>query len=1110
MPDKPSLREQAASLAQRMDLALDDRASALIDALGGFESVQQSSLSDAPATLPHTDGAILAAIADTFALEEIGDTASEEAEAILCHCDTITIGGKRRLRLRKPARLQFLNAVSEQSRYQDLLLQQIQRDMIEFEQVARDPVRCASAWLRRMLYGHYPDLNRAPISELRAAVQALGQIERVHSPRPIPSVDQARDQLELAEMLEPLRMLIGARGDWDGSRARDRFVGRTDELRELRSHVDALDSQSFGESISRQFLKIGRGATSLISGRNPGVLMLRARGGMGKSSLLAKFILDHSRHVDRDRNTRHVPTIYLDFDRAGLQPREPRQLFMEAVRQIRLQLPDIAEPLRALEKRVGESLIASSPGRDGFDLARAAVEFRHHIRSKIGHGGTILLVLDTMEVVQALPDALDKVVEFVDILGTRDFPELRIVVAGRAEVPELMAATEWRDRGDRLELAPLSIGDATEMTLRLGRELVGDDWKRAWSSQIVGDRRSDPARREPLTLRMAVELIRSETDTAGRNQRAREIAEQPIDASGTFVGALYRRRILGHLRDPEVRKLAWPGLVLRRITLPMVREMLMAPCGLDPLRLPQTFEALAREVWIVTREGEGADLALRHLADLRSRTLPLMRAHDPQLFARVNRAAIEYFGQRQARDVRARAEWIYHRLLDGQPSHEVCEDWREEMTSLLSGAEDDFVAGSDAHGFLLARTARKRLPVATVLALPCDLALEHIARYWPDLGDPAEDRLVPLLVSLPLDRMNPARHSRAMSNVRFALQVKSGRWAVEGAAPERSETWYAAAEEAYHYHAARSLIALEWDAPRADDLAGMLRDPASRRRYARRLGNQLLRSARFELDSPAWREQDQTLGKLLPLLAQDREGRSYTAPLFDTDLLRAAASIGEDTLYPGLQLALARDQVRLDSDRGYSAEEIRCLLRSDRGPELGRHLSRLDRALFSRVESGDASEPLRISDRSWLLRIEDCLRELLLPSDTWNPGRSNRLALRQYAAARNGDWLLPIAYAAARATASKIPDAVFKRLQRHSRDTSLPFRSQPSSRRLQDEVLQVLRLADEASDLIAVAQLFVDAAVDRSAREDLAFLLTCLGSHRVGLQAAILRLSWPD
>ena len=222
MADKPTLQEQATLLARQMGLTLDDSASALIEALCRRGSAPPPSISDPVAELPHTDGAILAAIADTFALEEIGDTASEEAEAILCHCDTITIGGKRRLRLRKPARLQFLNAVSEQSRYQDLLLQQIQHDMIDFEQVARDPVRCASAWLRRMLYGHYPDLNRAPISELRAAVQALGQIEQLRPPRPIPSVDQARDQLELAEMLEPLRMLIGARGDWDGSRARDR------------------------------------------------------------------------------------------------------------------------------------------------------------------------------------------------------------------------------------------------------------------------------------------------------------------------------------------------------------------------------------------------------------------------------------------------------------------------------------------------------------------------------------------------------------------------------------------------------------------------------------------------------------------------------------------------------------------------------------------------------------------------------------------------------------------------------------------------------------------------------------------------------------------------
>ena len=180
------------------------------------------------------------------------------------------------------------------------------------------------------------------------------------------------------------------------------------------------------------------------------------------------------------------------------------------------------------------------------------------------------------------------------------------------------------------------------------------------------------------------------------------------------------------------------------------------------------------------------------------------------------------------------------------------------------------------------------------------------------------------------------------------------------------------------------------------------------------------------------------------------------------------------------------------------------------GPALGRQLSRLDQALFSQIHADGASGTLRISDRAWLLKIEDCLAELLLPSATWNPNRPNRLALRQYAASRNGDWLLPIAYAAARATAARVPDAALKRLERHSYGKLPSSRSLPSGRRLQDEVLQVLRLADEASDLIGVAQLFVDAAVDRAAREDLAFLLACLGSHRIGLQAAILRLSRPD
>src|SRR5262249_55901546 len=148
---------------------------------------------------------------------------------------------------------------------------------------------------------------------------------------------------------------------------------------------------------------------------------------------------------------------------------------------------------------------------------------------------------------------------------------------------------------------------------------------------------------------------------AERDARALEIEEMHEKATGAdFVGRLYERRVLDHVRNQDAAKLAWPGLVVRRLTMDIARTVLAPICGLAPDRVRDAFEALAREVWIVEREGPDV---LKHRADLRSRTLPLMRLHNQALFDRIADVIAEYYSHPERRTEANRPEWIYHRLL---------------------------------------------------------------------------------------------------------------------------------------------------------------------------------------------------------------------------------------------------------------------------------------------------------------------------------------------------------------------------------------------------------------------------------------------------------------
>ncbi|MFD0428169.1 hypothetical protein ACFQ60_08410 [Streptomyces zhihengii] len=171
----------------------------------------------------------------------------------------------------------------------------------------------------------------------------------------------------------------------------------------------------------------------------------------------------------------------------------------------------------------------------------------------------------------------------------------------------------------------------------------------------------------PLSLKLVAEVIRQGGPGALDDPASRRQLSLLMDPE-QLQGALYQR-ILDHLGDPALRRIASPGLTVRRVTPDVIREVLAGPCGLgdvDPVRAHDLFRLLRAEASLV--EDVPGREAVVHRPDVRRAMLLLLRRDDPALMRRIDKKAYRYYHRlgRQETDpalvVEHRAEELYHRM----------------------------------------------------------------------------------------------------------------------------------------------------------------------------------------------------------------------------------------------------------------------------------------------------------------------------------------------------------------------------------------------------------------------------------------------------------------
>lgn len=580
-----------------------------------------------------------------------------------------------------------------------------------------------------LVSGKPPPLAYAPRDEIAALISARGWLEGILDDLPSPSA--LAEALARAEVFAPLhRLLAGG------------FFGRVEER----------------ESLRRYFEKAADFSPPIF---------VHGPGGSGKSTLLARSILDQA----------GTPCAYVDIDHPCVRPESPFTFLLEIVRQLKVQISSLA--FQPLEDRIADDLSRSEEGRY-LESASSYHGQEHHLAdftrlvTEAGDG-RIIVAIDTFEEAQFLgDDVVEPALNFLFLLSQAT-ARLRIVISGRA----LPRAYLRRLAPSDLAMGPEQDMDEIVATLPVeGRpialgDLADDD---AWMllQKAVGRRDAAPLTppeaaevigivgRNPMSLRLAARILKD-----GGLARLRENAsELLLELKAEKIQAMLYGRILHHVHKEDVAKVAYPGLVVRRITPDIVRDVLAAPCGLTLTPERDEFaiwDDLANEVALVQLDKR--DYSLRHRIDIRRVMLQDLLDHvQTETVEAIDQAAVAYYvGQSGAA---ARAEEIYHRLRRAEPLPAIEARWMPDAAPYLKDALEDFT------------TARPRVWLANRLGVTLGAGLRQQAdlEEWEEQSARAVDRYLASGSPEPALALLRERPERSARSPIYALEAETLRF----------------------------------------------------------------------------------------------------------------------------------------------------------------------------------------------------------------------------------------------------------------------------------------------------------------------------------------------
>ena len=510
-----------------------------------------------------------------------------------------------------------------------------------------------------ILTDKHPEIHQLSLSQLVMLARIADWVAGTKIS--LPPKSEINSLIKREELLRPFRKLT------------ENFQGRQKRLDQITQYVDWLPQRTLlGKA--EQFIR------RTISWFEKPPMLISGIGGIGKSTLIAKFILQHAEHDA----ARKIPFIYLDFDRPGLSISEPMQLAAEGMRQLRVQFPeqaglfddirrDILTYLDRGESRGTPSKKGPSRKASGRGIILEAIHRQYLSRfekdiSRINN--PVLVVLDSFEEAQyrATFSELNNLFQFLQEVAEA-VPRFRPVIIGRSDLVvtsfsfEKMYLETFDEEAARGYLKALGVDDAS-VARQIARKLGGN----------------------PLTLQLAAQIVKQDADSQREisSVKTRELFSR-IDEK-RIQGQLVRRN-LDHIHDDEVRKMAVPGMLVRKINPEVIQHILAEPCGLGKIDKDQAdaiFERLQKETFLL--EESMGSLTFRQ--DLRVALYDLIVKEDWEKAFAIHDHAIKFY--EDAKTPADKSEYLYHILKKEENPYVIDQYFTEDMRPHLEPSLTEF------------------------------------------------------------------------------------------------------------------------------------------------------------------------------------------------------------------------------------------------------------------------------------------------------------------------------------------------------------------------------------------------------------------------------------
>jgi hypothetical protein len=635
---------------------------------------------------PYVESAAVLAAFELAALQPARrtNTAREEAlDALLPICEPAAQVGRPGLwSLGLPARRSTLEKMATRDRMREAL--EANPDRLDV------PLQRAIDGIILQKLKPVDQLSRDELAALLTACDWLAGILDA-----LPERSRVQERMSRVDLVAPMERLAGSA-----------FVGRDAELAQMSDYV-------FGAPPEAPLFVFGTG-------------------GVGKSTLLARFLL-------KDVAPKDVPLAYLDIDRPTIRPEQPLTLLLDAIAQFRPQVDWTPAAVDPLVKEIVGLIGRQEAGRHfesaGFGWDWILDLFAHGFQKQLRNRHAVLAV-DTIEEAQFLGrDVVWGLMDFVFALE-RTVPQLRIILSGRTLPEEYLSkafpnaaaanqADDWLSQlplpGRPINLGVLDAASAVELLVLSLKELEIAPLTPTEIDDVIAI-----VSRNPMCLKLAARVLRDEGVDEVRADRVRFLAKLKTEK---IQGLLYAR-ILRHVHGGEdLRRVAYPGLAVRRITPEVIREVLAEPCDLKLTTERNEhviFDALRNEAALV--DVDPLDGSLVHRTDVRRVMLQdLTDQIDAALLGRIDSNAVSYYEARQGPV--NRGEEIYHRLRRGDAAETLEPRWIPEARVRLKTALDDIPAA-------------QRLWLASKLGVTLDAAARQAAdvEVWEGQAARSADR----------------------------------------------------------------------------------------------------------------------------------------------------------------------------------------------------------------------------------------------------------------------------------------------------------------------------------------------------------------------------------